>query len=39
MTLRTLNTNAADAAEVCALYEQLMDGWNKGSGEVVSCVR
>ncbi len=33
MTLQTLDTNAADAAEVRALYEQLMDGWNKSSGE------
>lgn len=33
MTPQPLNSNAADDVAVRALYQQLMDGWNKGDGE------
>jgi uncharacterized protein (TIGR02246 family) len=31
-------TNPADVAAIIALYQQLMDGWNKGSGEAFAAV-
>ena len=31
-------TNPADEAAVCDLYQQLMDGWNRGSGDAFAAV-
>jgi uncharacterized protein (TIGR02246 family) len=31
-------TNPADEAAVCELYQQLMDGWNRGSGDAFAAV-
>lgn len=30
-------SNPADEAAICALLQQLMDGWNKGSGEAFAA--
>jgi hypothetical protein len=32
MTPQTFNANVIDDAAVHALYQQLMDGWNKAAG-------
>jgi hypothetical protein len=37
MTPQTLNAHAADEVAVRDLYEQLMDAWNKGSGEAYAA--
>ena len=31
-------TNAVDEAAVCGLYQEMMDGWNRGSGEDFAAV-
>ncbi len=30
-------SDPADEAAICALYEQLMEGWNTGSGEAFAA--
>jgi len=38
MIAQTLNAYADDEAAVRALYQQLMDAWNEGSGEAFAAV-
>jgi hypothetical protein len=37
MTTHTVMADPAAVAAVRALYQQLMDGWNKGSGEAFAA--
>jgi hypothetical protein len=37
-TSQILDSNANDEAAVRHLYQQLMDGWNKGSGDAIAAL-